>query len=93
MTYKLETPQERVKREHNDRLKLITKDILNIKYDDIKIDLIMSALGLLNADDLETVEVKVGTERRQDQREDFGLIEKDENFTYTQLELPFPRGL
>ena len=27
------------------------------------------------------------------QREDFGLIEKDENFTYTQLELPFPRGL
>ena len=71
----------------------ITKDILNIKYDDVKIDLIMSVLGLLNADDLEMVEVKVGRERRQDQREDFGLIEKDENFTYTQLELPFPRGL
>lgn len=91
--YKLETPQERYAREHNDRLKLLTKDILNLKYDDVKIDLIMSALKFLNNDELETIEVQTIKERRQDQKENFGLIKEDENFTYTQLELPFPKDL
>ena len=72
--YKLETSQKRVKREHKDRLKLLTTDILNLKYDDIKIDLIMNALKFLNNDDLEIIEVKTIKERKQDQKENFGLI-------------------
>jgi hypothetical protein len=73
--YKLETPQERVVREHNDRLKRLAKDILNLKYDDIKIDLIISSLNFLNSEQLETIEVKSIIERQQDEKENLGAID------------------
>ena len=73
--YKLETPQERVVREHNDRLKRLAKDILNLKYDDIKIDLIISSLNFLNSEQLETIEVKSIIERQQDEKENLGAVD------------------
>ena len=73
--YKLETPQERVVREHNDRLKRLAKDILNLKYDDIKIDLIISSLNFLNDDQLEKIEVKSIIERQQDEKENLGAVD------------------
>ena len=73
--YKLETPQERVVREHNDRLKRLAKDILNLKYDDIKIDLIVSSLNFLNSEQLETIEVKSIIERQQDEKENLGAVD------------------
>jgi hypothetical protein len=73
--YKLETPQERVVREHNDRLKRLAKDILNLKYDDIKIDLIISSLNFLDSEQLETIEVKSIIERQQDEKENLGVVD------------------
>jgi hypothetical protein len=73
--YKLETPQERVVREHNDRLKRLAKDILNLKYDDIKINLIISSLNFLDSEQLETIEVKSIIERQQDEKENLGVVD------------------